>query len=63
IIFNRTDIKRYRQWYLSPDIDLSKIKTNNKGLKLALRLLNVVKIPMPALEFSNGGFKVRAIGF
>ena len=63
IIFNRTDIKRYRQWYLSPDIDLSKIKTNKKGLKLALRLLNVVKIPMPALEFSNGGFKVRAIGF
>ncbi len=63
VIFNRTDIKRYRQWYLSPDIDLSKIKTNKKGLKLALRLLNVVKIPMPALEFSNGGFKFRAIGF
>lgn len=63
IIFNRTDIKRYRQWYLSPDIDLSKIKTNKKGLKLALRLLNVVKIPMPALEYANGGFKVRAIGF
>ncbi len=63
INFNRTDIKRYRQWYLSPDIDLTKIKTNKKGLKLALRLLNVVKIPMPALEFSNGSFKVKAIGF
>jgi len=63
VIFNRTDIRRYRQWYLSPDIDLSKIKTNKKGIKLALRLLNVVKIPMPALEYSNGGFKVRAIGF
>lgn len=63
IYFNRTDIKRYRQWYLSPDIDLTKIKTNKKGLKLALRLLNVVKIPMPALEFSNGSFKVKAIGF
>jgi uncharacterized protein YfiM (DUF2279 family) len=63
INFNRTDIKRYRQWYLSPDIDLTKIKTNKKGVKLALRLLNVVKIPMPALEFSNGSFKVKAIGF
>jgi uncharacterized protein YfiM (DUF2279 family) len=61
--FNRPDIKRYRQWYLSPDIDLTKIKTNKKGLKLAFRLLNIVKIPMPALEFSNGSFKVRAIGF
>jgi uncharacterized protein YfiM (DUF2279 family) len=63
INFNRTDIKRYRQWYLSPDIDLTKIKTNRKGLKLAFRLLNIVKIPMPALEFSNGSFKVKAIGF
>lgn len=63
INFNRTDIKRYRQWYLAPDIDLTKIKTNKKGLKLALRLLNVLKIPAPALEFSNGSFKFRAIGF
>ena len=61
--FNRTDIKRYRQWYLAPDIDLTKIKTNKKGLKLAFRLLNIVKIPMPALEFSNGSFKVKAIAF
>jgi uncharacterized protein YfiM (DUF2279 family) len=61
--FNRPDLKRYRQWYLSPDIDLTKIKTNRKGLKLAFRLLNIVKIPMPTLEFSNGIFKVRAIGF
>ncbi len=63
INFNRTDIKRYRQWYLSPDIDLTKIKTNKKGLQMAFRLLNIVKIPMPALEFSNGSFKVKAIGF
>ena len=63
INFNRTDIKRYRQWYLSPDIDLTKIKTNRKGLKLAFRLLNIVKIPMPALEFSNGSFKFKAIAF
>ena len=63
INFNRTDIKRYRQWYLSPDIDLTKIKTNKRGLKLAFRLLNIVKIPMPAVEYANGGFKIKAIGF
>lgn len=63
ITFNRPGIKRYRQWYIGPDIDLTKIKTNKKGLKLAFRLLNIVKIPMPALEFSNGSFKVKAIAF
>lgn len=63
IIFSRPDIKRYRQWYLGPDIDLTKIKTNKKGLKLAFRLLNVVKVPMPALEFANGQFRVKALAF
>ncbi|MGC4104466.1 DUF2279 domain-containing protein [Ferruginibacter sp.] len=63
IIFNRTDIKRYRQWYLAPDIDLSKIKTSKKGIKVALNILNIVKFPMPSLEYSNGRFKLNAITF
>ncbi len=63
INFSRTDIKRYRQWYLGPDIDLTKIKTNKKGLKFVFRLFNFIKVPMPALELSNGKFKVRAIAF
>ena len=61
--FNRTDIKRYRQWYLAPDIDLTKIKTRHKGIKLALTLLNIVKFPMPSLEYSNGKFRFNAISF
>lgn len=63
INFYRPDIKRCRQWYLAPDIDLTKIRTNKKGLKLAFRLLNVVKFPMPALEYSNGKFRFNTIGF
>ena len=63
INFNRTDIKRYRQWYLAPDIDLTKIKTRHKGIKLALTLLNIVKFPMPSLEYSNGKFRFNAISF
>ncbi len=63
INFYRPDIKRYRQWYLAPDIDLTKIKTNKKGLKLAFRILNIVKFPMPALEYSNGRFRFNAISF
>jgi hypothetical protein len=63
ITFNRTDIKRYRQWYLAPDIDLTKIKTKRKGIKVVLNILNIVKFPMPSLEYSNGSFKLNAITF
>lgn len=61
--FYRPDIKRYRQWYLAPDIDLTKIKTNRKGLKLVFTLLNIIKFPMPSLEYSNGKFRFNAISF
>ena len=54
IIFTRPDITRHRQWYLAPDIDLTKIKTNSNALKVALRLINIIKFPTPSLEFSNG---------
>lgn len=57
VTFSRTDIKRYRQWYLSPDIDLTKIKTNHKALKTAFTVLNILKIPAPTLELSNGKLK------
>ena len=63
IIFNRTDIKRYRQWYLAPDIDLTKIKTNKKGLKFLFTVLSAFKFPTPSLELSNGKFKVHALHF
>lgn len=63
IIFSRPDIKRYRQWYLAPDIDLTKIKTNKKGIKLALRLLNILKFPTPSLEYSNGSMKFNWVHF
>ena len=63
IVFNRPDIKRRRQWYLAPDIDLTKIRTNKKGLKLLFNLVNIVKFPMPALEYSDGKFRFNAISF
>jgi hypothetical protein len=60
---NRTDIKRYRQWYLAPDINFSKIKTSKKGLKTLFAFLDAFKFPAPSLEFSNGRLKVNAISF
>ena len=63
IIFNRPDIKRYRQWYLAPDIDLTKIKTNKKAVRFLFTVLSAFKFPTPSLEFSNGKLKAHAITF
>lgn len=63
IIFDRTDIKRYRQWFLAPDIDPSKIKTNSKALKVLFIFLSSFKFPAPTLEFSNGKLKGHFLYF
>jgi uncharacterized protein YfiM (DUF2279 family) len=57
ISFDRTDIKRYRQWYFSPDIDFTKIKTRSKFVRTILAGMNAIKLPAPALELSNGKLK------
>ena len=46
---------RYRQFYLSPDIDWRKIPTRHRWLKFTLGLFNWVKIPAPALEMNTLG--------
>lgn len=56
ITFDRRDIKRYRQWYLMPDFDLSKIKTKSKFLKTLFEVFYFT-VPFPSLEYSQG--KVR----
>lgn len=63
IFHNRSDIKRYRQYYLSLDYDLTKIKTKHEHLKTVLFVLNCVKIPFPAIEFSNGKVKGHWLKF
>ena len=45
--------KAYRQWYISPDIDLTKVPVKQKGLKVILYALNVIKIPLPTLEYNS----------
>lgn len=53
--FERNDIKRARQFYLAPDIDLTRIKTKSKFLKTAFFMLNCLKFPSPALMIDNSG--------
>lgn len=49
---------RYRQFYLSFDIDMTRIKTKSRFLKTLFAVVNFVKIPAPALEVNTLG-KVR----
>jgi len=48
----------YRQFYLSLDVDLTKIKTNSEFLKTIFSVVNFIKIPAPTLEINTKG-KVR----
>jgi hypothetical protein len=63
VIFDRRDIERYRQWYVSPDIDFTKIKTRSKVLKTGFFVLNAFKFPAPAIEFSKGKLKLKGLVF
>lgn len=54
----------YRQFYLSFDIDLTKINTSSKFLKSLFSVINFIKIPAPTLEFrSKGGIKFHYLYF
>jgi hypothetical protein len=44
-----------RQFYLSLDLDLTKIETNSEFLKTIFSIVNFVKIPAPALEITSKG--------
>jgi hypothetical protein len=55
--------ERYRQYYLSLDVDLTRIKTKSKFLKTLFYSIGFVKIPAPAIEFSEKGVKGTLFGF
>lgn len=63
IIYDYSHVSRYRQWYISPDIDWSKIKTKSKTLRKVFYLLNTVKIPAPAMQFNKKGVQFHYLHF
>ena len=57
-------IVRQRQYYLSLDIDLHKIKTRNKHIRRLLDAANILKIPAPTLEWNpTDKFKFHGMYF
>lgn len=53
------ETKRIRQYFLSLDIDWSRIKTNSRFLKTLFTAMTFIKLPFPALEINSEG-KVKA---
>jgi len=52
---------RYKQYYLGLDIDLTRIKVKSPFLKSLLSVLNIFKLPLPALEYNSlGQLKLHA---
>lgn len=48
-----TSQDRYRQFYLSFDVNLTNINTESHVLKTIFSVLNVIKIPLPTIEFNS----------
>ncbi|MBM3432133.1 MAG: DUF2279 domain-containing protein [Bacteroidetes bacterium] len=63
VLFDRSDIPRRRQWYLSPDIDHTKIHTRKKWVRFALLALSAFKVPLPTLEMEAGKWRLRPLYF
>lgn len=49
------EFERNRKFFLSLDIDLTRIPVHNKFLKNTLKVLSFIKIPMPTIEYSTNG--------
>lgn len=64
VFFDRSDIPRIRRFYLSPDIDFTRIPTKSKLLKNIFLLMGGIKIPAPTLELnSKGNFRAHLFYF
>ncbi|MDX2250076.1 MAG: DUF2279 domain-containing protein [Bacteroidia bacterium] len=52
--------REYRQLYLSLDIDVSQIRTRSGFLNTLFSVVNIVRIPLPAVQFDKTGVGFRA---
>ena len=50
---NEEEYPRYRQYLLSLDVDFTKIPTRSPFLKTVFQVLNIFKVPAPALEYNG----------
>lgn len=64
VIIPNENQPKSRQFYLSLDLDLTKIETKSHFLKTFFSVFSVLKIPAPTLEYSsNEGFRTHVLYF
>lgn len=62
--YNYNHLTRERIFYLSPDIDFTRIPTQKKWLRAIFFTMNMIKMPAPALSFAQkSGWKWHWIRF
>lgn len=57
------EFDRYRRYFISPDIDFSKMKVKSKTAGYLIKALSFIKIPMPAIEFNKKGIRLHPLYF
>jgi len=55
------DSEREREFLLSLDVDLNKIKTKNKALNAVLHTFGFLKFPAPTMQYTNGNILFHPI--
>jgi len=60
---NPISFERYRQFYLSLDVDVRNIKTKYPFVNTLFKTIGLIKFPAPALEFNKHGVRGHWIGF
>jgi len=55
VYHDRSDLKRYRRFFISLDADFTKFNAHTHAGKVILGVLNVFKLPAPAIEFNTLG--------
>jgi len=60
---NQIFFERYRQFYLSLDMDLRNIKTKSHFVNTLFKTFGFIKFPAPSLEFNKHGTKGHWLGF
>lgn len=58
-----THVQRYRQWFIAPDIRFSRIRTRSAVLRKIFLALDVYRLPLPAMELSQGRLRLHPLLF
>ncbi|MCK6641663.1 MAG: YfiM family protein [Bacteroidia bacterium] len=60
---NEISFERYRQYYFSFDIDLSKLPVKNRFLKAVFEMVHFIKIPAPGIQADKNGLRPLLFAF